>query len=132
MVIFSQKLMRRIQMKDYLKISLLIIIYFICLYSGIKTFFNQNWNNNLRQYTILPNYEYCKKQQQQHDFEECKQIITTAYSLGIKECQQYFTQFNICMKTSSSGCRTQKSNAERCAQVVIDNYLKSRGYDPDS
>jgi hypothetical protein len=116
--------------QDWVKICALLVVYLTCLWSGVKTFLLQPEIPSLtRTVTLEPNFSVCSKYQQSPDrYEGCKEAVVAASHLVLKECSGYIEKLNLCMRSSSNPCATQKSNAERCAEVVVTSQLSSLGY----
>jgi hypothetical protein len=114
---------------DFVKVGLLALVYIGCLWTAVKTFLLQpNAPQMMRTIALEPNYSLCTKYEHGEQYEDCKQAVVVANKLVLKECSGYFDKLNICLKSTSNPCTTQKSNAERCAQVVQSQYVSGQGY----
>ena len=116
-----------------MKVCALAAIYVACLWSGVKTFFLQDGVSpslaKTRTVALEPNFSFCLKYQQSPDrYEGCRGAILAASDQVRKECSGYLEQLNVCLSSSSNPCVTQKSNMERCAEVVIASQLSNLGY----
>ena len=125
---------------EHLKILALLLLYSLCLYSGVTHFFPDTNNNNVSigsnffkvdytpcQLVISPHScstDSCKNSKN-NALDECRDVVDKAYKEVYEKCKGYETQLITCQNHDARFCKTQQQNYVSCKNIIIKQYAET-------
>mmetsp|Transcript_13028 Transcript_13028/g.19654 ORF Transcript_13028/g.19654 Transcript_13028/m.19654 type:complete len:129 (+) Transcript_13028:39-425(+) len=120
---------------DVVKVLLLAAMYMACLYSAFVTF---SQPQQIAAAHLKHDYSLCNKlakpcvqgdtdcvKRESVKLQECRKSVDRAYGDVTRKCAGYISKLQQCQIKTPNMCQTQRSNVERCANVILRSHLLS-------
>ena len=118
---------------DILKLSVLVVLYALCFYSGIEKFAPDvlsSHSSNIdipsikRDYSICDRINNCDSCQNKDTLQRtCFDEMRTGYDSAEDKCSGYLKNLATCRNAHVSQCKTEVGNLEGCTGLTIKDLL---------
>ena len=124
-------------MIEHLKLVILLIVYSVCLYSGVTHFFPQTNISSIRDVALKVDYTPCQiltshectsescRSSKKSVIDECHDFIDKAYKEVREKCNGYEKQLISCQQHDRRFCKTQQQNYASCKGTILKPYIEN-------